>query len=64
MFSTCSYVYQGLKMAFFKSPVQAASMHIPILVEAERLREGLDDLLIVADYAVCSAKFPKASTFS
>ncbi|XP_030532589.2 ribokinase-like [Rhodamnia argentea] len=41
---------------------EAAAMHIPILVEAERLREGLDDLLMVAEYAVCSAKFPKAWT--
>lgn len=41
--------------------LQAVRKNIPILVEAERVREGLDDLLELADYAVCSAKFPLAS---
>jgi hypothetical protein len=36
---------------------------IPILIDAERVREGLDDLLELADYAICSAKFPQASFF-
>ncbi|KAK4756531.1 hypothetical protein SAY87_006658 [Trapa incisa] len=41
---------------------EAVSKNIPILIDAERLREGLDDLLELADYAVCSAKFPQAWT--
>lgn len=42
-------------------PVQAVRKDIPILIDAERLREGLDDLLKLADYVVCSAKFPLVS---
>lgn len=42
-------------------PVQAVQKNIPILIDAERKREGLDDLLKLADYVICSAKFPKAS---
>lgn len=47
-----------LVFAFF---LQAARRRIPILVDAERVREGLDDLLKLADYAICSKKFPQAS---
>ncbi|KAL9360917.1 hypothetical protein Peur_049040 [Populus x canadensis] len=36
--------------------------NIPILIDAERKREGLDDLLPLASYAVCSSKFPLAWT--
>ena len=36
-------------------------MNIPILVDAERRREGLDDLLNLASYVVCSEKFPQVS---
>ncbi|KZV32952.1 ribokinase-like [Dorcoceras hygrometricum] len=39
---------------------EAARRGIPILVDAERKREGLDDLLSLSSYAVCSAKFPQA----
>ncbi|GAB2281884.1 hypothetical protein Dimus_016447 [Dionaea muscipula] len=35
---------------------------IPILVDAERKREGLDDLLNLATSVVCSARFPQAWT--
>lgn len=42
-------------------PVQAVRKNVPILIDAERPREGLDDLLKLADYVVCSAKFPKVS---
>lgn len=31
-------------------------------MDAERLREGLDDLLKVVDYVVCAAQFPQAWT--
>ncbi|XP_030455007.2 uncharacterized protein LOC115676268 [Syzygium oleosum] len=41
---------------------EAVRRKIPILIDAERPREGLDDLLKLADYAVCSAKFPQAWT--
>ncbi|XP_038717539.1 uncharacterized protein LOC120010763 isoform X2 [Tripterygium wilfordii] len=38
---------------------EAARKNIPILIDAERKREGLDNLLELADYAICSAKFPQ-----
>ncbi|KAG4186476.1 hypothetical protein ERO13_A08G046100v2 [Gossypium hirsutum] len=41
---------------------EAACKNIPILVDAEREREGLDDLLNFASYAICSARFPQAWT--
>lgn len=40
-------------------PVQAFQKNIPILVDAERKREGLDDLLDLASYVVCTEKFPQ-----
>ncbi|XP_020079798.1 ribokinase [Ananas comosus] len=41
---------------------EASRRKIPILVDAERKREGLDDLLNLASYVVCSEKFPQAWT--
>ncbi|MED6207713.1 hypothetical protein PIB30_038271 [Stylosanthes scabra] len=41
---------------------EAVRKNIPILIDAERPREGLDDLLNFANYVVCSAKFPLAWT--
>ncbi|RWR80460.1 ribokinase isoform X4 [Cinnamomum micranthum f. kanehirae] len=41
---------------------EAARMQIPILVDAERKREGLDDLFNLANYVVCSEKLPQAWT--
>ncbi|KAI8108900.1 hypothetical protein M9435_005317 [Picochlorum sp. BPE23] len=41
---------------------EAKARDIPILVEAERLRPGLDELLEQADYIVTSAKFPREWT--
>nr|GMD71157.1 ribokinase-like isoform X2 [Ipomoea batatas] len=41
---------------------EASSRSIPILVDAERVREGLDDLLNAASYVVCSTRFPQAWT--
>ncbi|XP_019429597.1 PREDICTED: ribokinase-like isoform X3 [Lupinus angustifolius] len=41
---------------------EAVRKNIPILVDAEGPREGLNDLLKVADYVVCSTKFPQAWT--
>lgn len=42
--------------------MQATHRKIPILVDAERKREGLDGLLNLATYIVCSEKFPQAWT--
>lgn len=47
------------KISYFS--VQAVKKNIPILMDAERLREGLDDLLKLVDYVVCPAQFPQAS---
>uniref|UniRef100_A0A5B7BCY7 Putative ribokinase n=1 Tax=Davidia involucrata TaxID=16924 RepID=A0A5B7BCY7_DAVIN len=41
---------------------EANRKNIPILIDAERKREGLDNLLNLSDYVVCSAKFPQAWT--
>ncbi|KAJ0966551.1 hypothetical protein J5N97_023468 [Dioscorea zingiberensis] len=41
---------------------EASRRKIPILVDAERKREGLDELLNLASYVVCSEKFPQAWT--
>lgn len=41
---------------------EATRKRIPILVDAERKREGLDELLSFATYVVCSAKFPQVWT--
>ncbi|CAK9859541.1 unnamed protein product [Sphagnum jensenii] len=41
---------------------EATERHLPILVDAERKREGLDNLLTFADYIVASAKFPLSWT--
>ncbi|KAI4351188.1 hypothetical protein L6164_005568 [Bauhinia variegata] len=41
---------------------EAIYQNIPILIDAERPREELNDLLRFADYVVCSEKFPLAWT--
>ncbi|CAH8322584.1 unnamed protein product [Eruca vesicaria subsp. sativa] len=41
---------------------EASQKKIPILIDAEKKRDGLDDLLQLADYVVCTAKFPQAWT--
>ncbi|KAK7336940.1 hypothetical protein VNO77_17494 [Canavalia gladiata] len=41
---------------------EAVKKNIPILMDAERLREGLDDLLQLSDYVVCATQFPQAWT--
>ncbi|XP_010243613.1 PREDICTED: uncharacterized protein LOC104587626 isoform X1 [Nelumbo nucifera] len=62
---------KGARLAYFDGRLhetalvvaqEAARRKIPILIDAERKREGLDDLLSLADYAVCSAKFPQQWT--
>lgn len=42
--------------------MQANQRNIPILTDAEKLREGLDDLLYLSDYVVCSTTLPQAWT--
>ncbi|XP_031738611.1 ribokinase isoform X2 [Cucumis sativus] len=41
---------------------EAARQNIPMLIDAERKREGLDDLLAFASYVVCSTSFPQEWT--
>ncbi|KAF8014833.1 hypothetical protein BT93_H0582 [Corymbia citriodora subsp. variegata] len=41
---------------------EAAGQNIPILLDAEKKRPGLDGLLHLSDYVVCSPNFPKAWT--
>ncbi|PNX75317.1 pfkB family carbohydrate kinase, partial [Trifolium pratense] len=60
----------GARVAYFDARMPATTLviaqeafrqNISILVDAERPREGLNDLLNLADYVVCSEKFPQAS---
>lgn len=44
--------------------MQAHSKNVSILINAEKRREGLDKLLDLADYAVCSTHFPQVREFS
>eukprot|EP00899_Mesostigma_viride_P027449 jgi/Mesvir1/788/Mv17386-RA.1 len=62
---------QGAHMVFFdgrlpdtaiKVAQAAVAKGIPILVEAERPREGLDPLLSHADYCITSTEFPESWT--
>ncbi|KAK4779316.1 hypothetical protein SAY86_006844 [Trapa natans] len=41
---------------------EAAKRDIPILLDAEKKRPGLDGILLLSSYAVCSTKFPQAWT--
>ncbi|TKW11848.1 hypothetical protein SEVIR_6G259300v4 [Setaria viridis] len=41
---------------------EASQRKIPILIDAEKKREGLAELLNFASYVVCSTKFPQAWT--
>jgi hypothetical protein len=43
-------------------PFSSRALHVPVLVEAERLRPGLEVLLQLADYVVTSANFPQEWT--
>jgi len=55
-----SFLLREVKTSYTFS-VQAVRKNTPILIDAERPREGLDDLLKLADYVVCSANFPAVS---
>ncbi|KAA8550679.1 hypothetical protein F0562_002363 [Nyssa sinensis] len=61
----------GVKLVYFDGRLHETALvvaqeanrrSIPILIDAERKREGLDELLNFSDYVVCSAKFPQAWT--
>ncbi|KAI3829801.1 hypothetical protein L1987_03929 [Smallanthus sonchifolius] len=69
--STLSSALNGVQLAYFDVRLhetalviahEANQRSIPILVDAERLREGLDEFLNLSDYVVCSANLPQAWT--
>ncbi|KAJ0512485.1 putative ketohexokinase [Helianthus annuus] len=69
--STMLAALAGVKLVYFDVRLpetallfahEANRRKIPILIDAERPREGLDDLLNFSDYVVCSAKFPQTWT--
>ncbi|KAI3678760.1 hypothetical protein L6452_38063 [Arctium lappa] len=69
--STLLAALAGVKLVYFDVRLpetalvvayEANRRKIPILVDAERPREGLDDLLNLSDYVVCSAKLPQTWT--
>ncbi|CAK9140837.1 unnamed protein product [Ilex paraguariensis] len=69
--SSLTSALDGARLAYFDGRLpetalvvaqEANRKGIPILIDAERKREGLDDLLNLSDYVVCSAKFPQAWT--
>ncbi|XVF81095.1 hypothetical protein PTKIN_Ptkin15bG0128800 [Pterospermum kingtungense] len=69
--SSLSSALNGANMVYFDGRLhdtalvvakEAARKNIPILIDAERKREGLDDLLNFASYVICSEKFPQAWT--
>lgn len=65
-------VLDGAALVYFDGRLAEAALRvakaatasgIPLLVEAERLRPGLNELLSEATYVVTSAHFPKVCTF-
>ncbi|XP_057965197.1 uncharacterized protein LOC131155800 [Malania oleifera] len=69
--SSLFFALEGARLAYFDVRLpetalvvarEAARKNIPILIDAERKREGLDDLLNLASYVVCAEKFPQAWT--
>lgn len=68
---TLSSALDGVKLTYFDVRLHETALlvaheanrrSIPILIDAEKLREGLDDFLYISDYVVCSAKLPQAWT--
>ncbi|XP_023764062.1 uncharacterized protein LOC111912557 isoform X1 [Lactuca sativa] len=69
--STLKSALDGVKLAYFDVRLHETALiiaheanrrNIPILIDAERLRDGLDDFMYLSDYVVCSAKLPQAWT--
>ncbi|XP_071719803.1 uncharacterized protein [Rutidosis leptorrhynchoides] len=60
---------EGVNLAYFDVRLhetalvvahEAKKKRMPILIDAERLRDGLDEFLCLADYVVCSKNLPQA----
>ncbi|KAJ7523963.1 hypothetical protein O6H91_18G070500 [Diphasiastrum complanatum] len=71
--STITALLSGAKLVYFDGRLtdtallianEASQQKLPILVDAERKRDHLDELLTFANYIVASAKFPQAWTGS
>ncbi|XP_027350871.1 ribokinase-like isoform X2 [Abrus precatorius] len=69
--STLFSAFDGAKLVYFDGMFpktalfvaqEAARNNLPILVEAESPREGLDEVLKLADFVICSTRFPQAWT--
>ncbi|XP_027350872.1 ketohexokinase-like isoform X3 [Abrus precatorius] len=69
--STLFSAFDGAKLVYFDGMFpktalfvaqEAARNNLPILVEAESPREGLDEVLKLADFVICSTRFPQAVT--
>uniref|UniRef100_A0A7N0SYH4 Carbohydrate kinase PfkB domain-containing protein n=1 Tax=Kalanchoe fedtschenkoi TaxID=63787 RepID=A0A7N0SYH4_KALFE len=56
------YIEGGSHEAALVTAQEAAVKNIPVLVDAERKGEGLEDQLQLATYVVCSAEFPQEWT--
>uniref|UniRef100_M1A0U8 Kinase n=1 Tax=Solanum tuberosum TaxID=4113 RepID=M1A0U8_SOLTU len=68
--SRLSSVLDGARLAYTDGVLHEAALvvaqeahqrSIPIVIDAERKIEGLDELLHLATYIVCSTRFPQAS---
>lgn len=59
----CMYVVTEVCSERFFFRLQADSNNISILLNAEKRREGLNELLDLADYAICSTNFPMVRPF-
>ena len=53
-----------LTEAAIRLAVEARRQGVPVLVEAERVRPQLEQLLPLADYVVTSAHFPEVGNFA
>ncbi|XP_076940753.1 uncharacterized protein LOC143610059 [Bidens hawaiensis] len=69
--SAVSSALKGVQLAYFDVRLhetalviahEASVRNIPILVDAEKPRDGLNELLNLSDYVVCSANLPQAWT--
>ncbi|PWA98513.1 pfkB-like carbohydrate kinase family protein [Artemisia annua] len=69
--STLLSALEGVKLCYFDVRLHETALvvaneanrrSIPILIDAERIREGLDDFLNLSDYVVCSSNLPQAWT--
>ena len=67
--ATCRAVLDGASLVYFDGRLTEAAVllaraaratGVPVLVEAERLRPGLEQLLAEADFVCTSAHFPQA----